>query len=221
MRISRKAFAFVLGVALAFAVTEQAAKADVIYTYTGNDFTSVYPGEYSGHGPYSGSDFVSASFTFASPLPDDLALGVVDEAPLLLSFSITDQLITVDSVAAFDENDGPTFQTDGTGDIVAWSIVADYPVLNGGGNFYTSNIPSQEIDTGDGTEVNVGAGTVNLGHNNQDPGTWTETSTSSTPEPSTTVLVSLGGSFLLIAMKRKRCNRTKKLSSMGAIVRCK
>ena len=41
MRISRKAFAFVLGVVLAFAVTEQAAKADIIYTYTGNDFTNV------------------------------------------------------------------------------------------------------------------------------------------------------------------------------------
>ena len=63
----RTSFAFISGFLLLFSAIAPAAKADVIYTYTGDDFNT-----FSGSPPLNSSDFTSASFTFASALPDNL-----------------------------------------------------------------------------------------------------------------------------------------------------
>ena len=246
MRISRKAFAFVLGVVLAFAVTEQAAKADIIYTYTGNDFTNVGGDDLS-----STSDFISGWITFASPLPDN-SIEQNNLADSVISWGFTDQVQSIDDDSAntfllpvvdpvglftfYSSLDDVYLATDASGNINQWSITATIIGSdNGSGSYFTSYIetnsslpsfnPTQPANAQDAALICVpfpnNCSQASGGLNDQDPGVWTETSVSSTPEPSTTVLVSLGGSFLLIAMKRKRCTRTKKLSSMGAIVRCK
>jgi len=193
MRISRKAFAFVLGVVLAFAVTEQAAKADIIYTYTGNPMGLEDNAGYvcGGSPPCT----MTGSFTVATPLgnnfgaatsPNTLFSNVTPE-----SFSFTDgnQTITTDPMYF-----GVT--TDASGDISTWFIIVGNS-NDGGAEIAVENIGGN----GDGDESI--APSPSYAAYNRDPGSWTETSVSSAPEPSTTVLVSLGGAFLLLAMKRK------------------
>ena len=88
------------------------AKADTIYTYTGNDFEVV-------DGPYSTSDYISASFTFADPL----SFGFLNYVSPT-SWSITDQTLTLTSAS---DNLVLGLEADAAGDIVAWNISASTP----------------------------------------------------------------------------------------------
>jgi hypothetical protein len=103
MRISRITFASVLGVVLSFSAAVT-AKADAIYTYTGNDFTII-------DGPYATSDYISASFTFADPLSFGF-LNFVSPT----SWSITDQTTTLTSAS---DNLSLELETDAAGDVIA------------------------------------------------------------------------------------------------------
>jgi hypothetical protein len=60
MRTFKAVSAFIPGVLLLSAAFTPSAKADVIYTYTGNHFNSFFGTA------LTASNFVSASFTFAS-----------------------------------------------------------------------------------------------------------------------------------------------------------
>jgi hypothetical protein len=61
------------------------ARADVVYTYTGNPFTSVL-------GSYTTSDFVSVSFTLATPLGPNFAFAFI--SPTDFTFSDGQQTFT-------------------------------------------------------------------------------------------------------------------------------
>ena len=131
MRISRKAFAFVLGAVLAFAVTEQAAKADIIYTYTGQPFSYV---GYAGTGPDVTN--VSGFFTLSSSLapdttydllPDTVSGGTVIDYDFTDGITVWDLDNYVDSIGPV----GPTGEggnsefsvtTDASGEIVDWTL---------------------------------------------------------------------------------------------------
>jgi hypothetical protein len=186
MHISRIPFALVLGCVVAFAATPAAKAGTITYAYTGNDFTTTDL-------PYTTSDFVSASFGLGSPLSDNL--DDADETSAIVSWNISDGVDDLNaanaSLAGFDVT------TDGSGDITAWNFVAldltsfvEIASVNGITN---NGIPiyDEALDSYSETE--------NYGN----AGTWAETTVASTPEPSTTVLVSLGGALLLIGMKRK------------------
>ncbi len=86
MRKIGTVFVFIPHVLLLSAAITPTPKADAIYTYTGNDFNSFF-------GTLTGSNFVSASFTFANALPDDLDFA--DESGALLNWRVTDQTNTL------------------------------------------------------------------------------------------------------------------------------
>lgn len=77
MRTLRTIIRVAPGVVLWLAATAGNVKADVVYTYTGNAFDSIFGTA------LTDSDFVSASFTFASPLA--AGLDFADESGSLLN----------------------------------------------------------------------------------------------------------------------------------------
>ena len=188
---------FIPGVLLLSAAITPTAKADVIYTYTGNDFNSFFGTE------LTGSNFVSASFTFASALPD--GLDFADESGALLDWTVTDQSNTLSQAGGNYLT--LNLSTDASGNITnSWSFFAE-----------TMAEPSSGIPP-DWLEI----ASQNTGFDNDlsefwvtatdpawiatviaDPGTWSVTTTA-TPEPSTIGLTSLlGGAMLLIARRRQ------------------
>jgi hypothetical protein len=64
--------------AAALCLSSLAARADAVYTYTGQDFTFA-------NAPYTTSDSITGELTFSSPLAPDLALQ--QELPVSYSFS--------------------------------------------------------------------------------------------------------------------------------------
>jgi hypothetical protein len=103
-------------VAFAFSLSSLAARADVVYDYTGADFTSVT-------GPYTTSDSVTGSFTVASPLEDNLNLLII--TPVSFSFSDGQQTLTNANAASEFH-----ISTDAAGDVTGWIISIE---LNHGG----------------------------------------------------------------------------------------
>jgi hypothetical protein len=101
--------ALALGIAL---VSSPAAHADVIYTYTGNDFTRFT-------GPYTGTDKVTATITLANPLGASLALTAV--TPLAFTLSDGVQTLTDATPSLQDRFD---FTTDSSGTIKYWLVDA-------------------------------------------------------------------------------------------------
>jgi hypothetical protein len=200
MRSSRTLLTLWLGLVLAFAVFSPTVQADSItYTYTGNDFTSA-------EAPYSTSDFLSISITFANPLPANLGVPSgggqqfpVDEAANILTWTVTDQINTLTpSNSTFAQ---PDFGTDAEGNIDLWNLT-----INETTSLIFLNIVSDETYPGtaglDGSDLysyTTGLSATGYGGPNYGGpvGTWQTT----TPEPSTVVLLSLGGAILLI---RKR-----------------
>jgi PEP-CTERM motif len=147
-------------------LTSPAAHANVVLTYTGNDFTSFTP-------PYTSTDKVTASITLANPLGDNFPLARVTA----IMFSISDgvQTITNTNPAAIPEFE---FSTDATGDIDNWFVqVALLPLI-----IETSNLSL-------GTSRDQTSNIVVFADNFGDPGTWTSTVV---PEPSTWVMLLLG-----------------------------
>ena len=154
-----------LAVSLAL-LTSPAAHANVVLTYTGNDFTSFRP-------PYTSTDKVTASITLANPLGDNFPLARVTA----IMFSISDgvQTITNTNPAA-----GPLFEfsTDATGDIVNWFVqVAAVVLIIESGNLGLGSVRDQTSNP------------LLFGDNFGDPGTWTSTVV---PEPSTWLMMLLG-----------------------------
>jgi len=202
MSISRKPIGFLVGAVLAFAGARD-AKSQVTYTYTGNDFTSFYGGS-----PLTTSDFITASFTFANALPDDMIYGGPDN---LLNWTITDGVDTL-SQSGGNYLNGFAVETDATGDISGWDINAFTspcsPTTVGCVHFISQGPPYPTYAYIDAvTDVIDVEGDYWQASVSGSPGTWSMTGESATPEPSTPVLASIGGAMLLYTIRRRRQHR--------------
>lgn len=164
------------------------AHADVIYTYTGNDFTAVIGS------PFTTSDFVTLTLDYVHALPDNTISTITPKAwtfaagPLSLSSTAdpaTDLISTYMGVNA-------------EGVVTQWALEAN------------ANSPARGIATSNQNGIAEDFAfenppfSNNIGSNNQDPGTWTVTYT--VPEPPSLTLLGAGlaGVFTWLAWERRR-----------------
>jgi hypothetical protein len=132
MKLRKLVTGAVIAQGLALLVGSPGANADVMYTYTGNDFNT-----FSGSpNPYTSNDKVTAALTFASPLPANLS--EQNETPSM--FTLKDGVNTI-TAATESSSISPDwiFTTDSNGDITQWAIVV-YDTT--GDNIQTNNRPA-------------------------------------------------------------------------------
>jgi hypothetical protein len=140
------------------------AKANVILTYTGNDFTSFAA-------PYTGTDKVTATITLANPLGDNVDLTVTP-----LAFSLNDGVQTIsDATPGVNITFPFEFRTDSTGTITAWFVSVNVPAILSAIDTLTLTVLPR-----DGAQINTTSG-IALASNDHIPGTWTMTATVPAP----------------------------------------
>ena len=183
-----------LGLILGFSalVSTSALAQTYIYTYTGNDFTSV-------SGAYTTSDKITGSITFSAPLGDNYG---GNPSANILSLNFTDGVGPQNIVG------GPgslllasTFATDSSGVIVSWNFgVLDFlpPFSAETKEFQTENDSVNVLDTG---SLDVPSGFIGEGSVSGSPGKWVETIV--VPEPS------VGPLFVAFAALVLACGRFK------------
>jgi hypothetical protein len=154
--------------------------ADTVYTYTGNDFTYIIAGT-----AFTTSDFVSGSFTVASPLAGNQPIQALTSS--VLSFSFTDGLSTIDnpqtlwSVPIFD------VATDASGNITGWDI----DLMSSNNGDFQSEILTRNL--GGVGDLGRTAYNADLADNLYAPGTWTQsTPAGAAPEPGSLLLLATG-----------------------------
>lgn len=208
--VSRTALASA-GLALLLAAIASAALASsVTYTYTGNDFDN-----YEASAPWTTSDFVTASFTFVSPLPDNLPTTFLFAPGSAVTASEIESWTVNDGVSTYDPGDGATLlnfilATGPSGNITTWSFNVYNPTLAckphafSGWNGGPSSGDAQ--DEGEYDEPCPPYPAPSVGANVGYPGHWTESQAvpPAVPEPTTTVLITIGGATLLVARRRKQ-----------------
>jgi hypothetical protein len=168
--------------------------ADTTYTYTGNDFVFATP-------PYNPSDSITGWFTVATALPDNLndAGGLYDITSQVTAFSLSDGVQTIDNANASFSQFGVV--TDGNGDLFAWVFGAK--VASGTGAT-TGLVESEGVAGGMGNDV---ADLNSSEAFNATPGTWAESSSSLTPEPSNFLLL-LTGLASMAGIARRKLSRS-------------
>ena len=153
-----------------------AARADVTYTYVGNDFSSgIQP-------PFTASDHITGSFVLAQPLAPGLALQAVTP----LSFSYNDGIQTASSANA--GVNGFQVSTDTYGNIKHWDIYIMFPQ----GEFISKDTSASTLDSSFENGITAS--------NAAAPGIWSQ---SSVPEPSSLFAVGSGLFGLLLCRRRK------------------
>jgi hypothetical protein len=183
--------------ALALALTlpmASGARADTVtFTYTGKDFTNA-------HDPFTLSENVTGTITFAAPLAANLNLSSV--TPASFSFTAGPETLTnltYNPSSGFSHLD---FTTDASGKITGWDITV---ALGGGGEFILRNEPGDMLD-----EAFVGANFK--GDANFDPSeafarnsAAGQFAVAAVPEPSTWAMMILGFCGLgFMAYRRKQ-----------------
>lgn len=160
-----------IGAALGIAVLgSAAAHADVILSYTGNDFTDVVS-------PYTTSDKVTATITLASALlPSQPETQVFP-----VSFSLNDGVQTITNLTS-DVSSEFYFATDSSGSVNAWNIITEFGPIPS--PFISSENDSNGVQD-EGAEVLPTSGT-----NMNDPGTWKVTNAA--PAPPLSNLATMG-----------------------------
>jgi PEP-CTERM motif len=154
---------------LAAVIGASTAKASVIYTYTGNDFTSV-------SSPYTTNDKVTASLTYDTALAASTTSGALPTGFVLMD--------GVDVLTNLTPLRNLIFQvsTDQNGNIVQWHISAT-------SEFSPMRITS-ENNNQDGTFDEGVTALTAIGLNENDKGVWSMTA--AVPEPSTWAMMILG-----------------------------
>jgi len=169
-------------------VSTSAIAQTYIYTYTGNDFTSVFNAANEllyGFVPYTTSDKITGSIAFSAPLGDNYE---GNPSATMLSYNFTDGVgpqnvagSTLGGGLGFPYVMDSTFGTDSSGDIVSWNfeVVAFLPPsLPETKGIQTENEPGNVVDSGN---IDQPSGIVGEGSVTADPGVWVETIV---PEPS-------------------------------------
>jgi hypothetical protein len=177
---SKFAFSIAAAVALS-ALGAASASADVVYSYTGNDFQFVTS-------PYTTNDSLTGSVTLSTALGDNLSLASATPT----SYTFSDGVSTITNT---NQTNTPlfSFSTDSAGNITDWQIIVQ-----------DSNNVIETVLTG-GPE-DFGETLVGLGINHGPPGTWT-TPVSQTPLPAALPLFAAGlGALGLLGWRRKRKN---------------
>ncbi len=190
MRVLRAVFAFLPGVLLLFAAVIPTAEAGTVTcTYTGNDYVYFRT-------PLTASDFITASFTLASVLPDGLTLA--DESGAVLNWTTSDQVATL-SRSGGNYLDFLLFTTDASGDITNWHFLTE--TSNG---CFSNCLDQNSVNVGSPTAPQddsnfLADGIVQTwaGGNVVAPGVWAVTTSAETPEPATFVLFGHGSVFAL------------------------
>jgi hypothetical protein len=134
-----------------------AARADVIYAYTGNNFTSA-------QAPYTTSDSVTATMILLSPLlPNE---SNTDQGSNVAELIVSDGVQTLDSLNGLQGNFEAVFSTDSSANITNWIVVIDN---NQQDVIQTQDDPfSGTFDKG----TNVVNGVTAIGSNSASPGVW-------------------------------------------------
>jgi hypothetical protein len=172
------------------------------YTYTGNDFTSVFnaANELSlGIVPYTTSDKILGSIVFSAPLGDNYS---GNPSANILSLHFTDGVGPQNVVGP-----GPgtlvqdsTFATDSSGNIVSWDFgVVDF--IFGGTEtkgIQTENEPGNVVDSGN---IDQASGIVGEGSVSASPGVWVAPIV---PEPSVGLLFVSFAALVLASRRFKR-----------------
>jgi hypothetical protein len=179
--------AFALAAALAPLASAHAA---VTYAYTGADFINA-------HDPFTTSEHVTGTVTFATPLASNLNLA--NAFPNITAFSFTAGPETLTNLTYNPSFSQFEISTDATGAVTAWHIDIG---LGGGGDFILNNNWLGSF----GDQVAVGANFV--GDANFDPGeafalNRTAASFAAVPEPASWALM-LGGFGLVGGVMRMR-----------------
>lgn len=160
------------------------AHADVILTYTGNDFTTFFA-------PYTATDKVTASITLANPLGDNLNLK--DEIPLAFSLNDGQQTLTDTPPGISFRSLSFEFSTDASGAIIGWNV---YAIPDADRIIQTTDDFIGTFDTStlaNGADARI----------NDDPGSWT-VMTVAVPAPPLSNLAALGVLGLSFFWRRRR-----------------
>jgi hypothetical protein len=160
-----------------------------VYTYTGLDYTSAT-------GVYSTSEFLTATFTLADPLPANQT----GFAATATSWTATDGANTLCNTCSGSDLVVFSFSTDSTGNISDWY-------------FFATNYSGASMDSGGPLAESLGTPNADFvqadadGAESTGAGSWEDTTPS--PEPGTLGMM-LGGSLLLFGTMRRRAGKVSR-----------